>query len=292
MRRGVARVAVLRSQLRGAGEDYSCVLDSIARIVPKPRSAVARVPNATQIDALVQSVRAAAFPEYFGRLAPAALSGIADDVTKLTTECAALDSTSGQPRAARQPSDTAAAFVHALPDVVSKLRSDVDATLARDPATTSHAEVSLAYPGVAALCYHRVAHLLHSHGAHLISRLVAERGHAATGIDIHPGAVIGHRCYIDHGTGLVIGGTAVVGDNVTLFHGATLGAKAFPKAPDGTLLKHVPRHPILRDDVTVFAFATILGRVTIGRGATIGANALVMRDVADKETVRAASATP
>jgi serine O-acetyltransferase len=148
-----------------------------------------------------------------------------------------------------------------------------------DPAARSVDEVLLCYPGILAMIYHRVAHQLYSLGVPLLARIVAELAHGYTGIDIHPGATIDAGCFIDHGTGVVIGETAVIGKRVRLYQAVTLGARSFPTDADGHPVKGIPRHPILEDDVVIYAGATVLGRVTIGRGATIGGNVWVTHDV-------------
>ncbi|RYY91341.1 MAG: serine acetyltransferase [Comamonadaceae bacterium] len=170
-------------------------------------------------------------------------------------------------------------FAEALPAIRQLLDTDVLAAFHGDPAARSVDEVLLCYPGVLAMIHHRMAHQLYKLGLTLLARIVAERAHAQTGIDIHPGAQIGAGFFIDHGTGVVIGETAVIGQRVRLYQAVTLGAKRFPTDSDGHLRKGLPRHPVLEDEVVIYAGATILGRVTIGRGATIGGNVWVTQDV-------------
>ncbi|MBI2222232.1 MAG: serine acetyltransferase [Acidobacteria bacterium] len=171
-------------------------------------------------------------------------------------------------------------FAASLPGVRSRLESDVNAAYRGDPAAKSIDEVLICYPGVKAIMHHRLAHALYELGTPLIARLIAEVAHSATGVDIHPGARIGGSFFIDHGTGVVIGETAVIGDRVRLYQAVTLGAKRFEVDEDGALVKGTPRHPIVEDDVVIYAGATILGRITIGRGSTIGGNVWVTRSVA------------
>ncbi len=171
-------------------------------------------------------------------------------------------------------------FLRTLPAVRVLLDSDVLAAYQGDPAARSVDEVLLCYPGVRALISHRLAHELYKLGLPLISRVVAELAHADTGIDIHPGATIGSGCFIDHGTGVVIGETAVIGERVRIYQNVTLGAKSFPTDGDGNLVKGQPRHPIVEDEAVIYAGATVLGRVTIGRGAVIGGNVWLTRSVA------------
>ena len=180
-------------------------------------------------------------------------------------------------------------FAHTLPSVRARLDTDVQAAYHGDPAAHSVDEVLLCYPGVAAMIHHRLAHELHKLGAPLVARIVAELAHGDTGIDIHPGATIGNSFFIDHGTGVVIGETAVIGEHVRLYQAVTLGAKRFATDPSGHLRKGDPRHPIVEDDVVIYAGATILGRITIGRGSTIGGNVWLTHSVPPGSHVTLAS---
>ncbi len=171
------------------------------------------------------------------------------------------------------------AFAARLPSAHAMLDSDIRAAYEGDPAAGSVDEVLVCYPGITAIIHHRLAHALHHLGAPLIARMIAEIAHSATGIDIHPGAQIGGSFFIDHGTGVVIGETAIIGQRVRLYQAVTLGAKRFPAHENGTLVKGNARHPIVEDDVVIYAGATILGRVTIGRGSIIGGNVWLTRSV-------------
>jgi serine O-acetyltransferase len=175
--------------------------------------------------------------------------------------------------------DLASRFLRTLPAVRVLLDSDVIAAYQGDPAARSVDEVLLCYPGLRALISHRLAHELYQLGLPLIARVVAELAHADTGIDIHPGATIGSGCFIDHGTGVVIGETAIIGQRVRIYQNVTLGAKSIPTDGDGRAVKGQPRHPIVEDEVVIYAGATVLGRVTIGRGAIIGGNVWLTRSV-------------
>lgn len=166
-----------------------------------------------------------------------------------------------------------------LPDIRQRLDTDLEAAYLGDPAADNIDEILVCYPGILALIHYRIAHVLHGLGLTIIARLISEIAHSHTGIDIHPGAQIGAYCFIDHGTGVVIGETAVIGQRVRLYQAVTLGAKNFPKDANGQLVKKFPRHPILEDDVVVYAGATILGRITIGQHSIIGGNVWVTRDV-------------
>jgi serine O-acetyltransferase len=163
-------------------------------------------------------------------------------------------------------------FLARVPAIRRLVRSDVEAAYEGDPALKSRDEAIFAYPGVFAVTNQRLAHELHLLGVPLIPRIITEHAHTITGIDIHPGAAIGEKFFIDHGTGVVVGETAVIGRNVTLYQGVTLGAKSFPLDENGNPIKGIPRHPIVEDDVVVYAGATILGRITIGKGSSVGGN--------------------
>ena len=149
-----------------------------------------------------------------------------------------------------------------------------------DPAAKSRDEIICCYPVIKALVNYRVAHELLTMGVELIPRILTEMAHSETGIDIHPGAQIGDYFTIDHGTGVVIGETCIIGRNVKLYQGVTLGAKSFPLDEHGNPIKGIPRHPILEDDVIVYSNSTILGRITVGKGAIIGGNVWITQDVA------------
>lgn len=170
-------------------------------------------------------------------------------------------------------------FAAQLPDVRALLVSDLHAAFQGDPAATSLSEILLCYPGFQAITYYRLAHVLYRLSMPLLPRLMTEIGHSATGIDIHPGARIGPSFFIDHGTGVVIGETAEIGERVRIYQAVTLGAKRFPTNEDGSLQKGIKRHPIVEDDVVIYAGATVLGRVTIGRGSTIGGNVWLTQSV-------------
>jgi serine O-acetyltransferase len=163
-------------------------------------------------------------------------------------------------------------FISTLPHIRRMLSLDAQAAYAGDPAATSTGEVIFCYPSLAAITNHRIAHELYRLEVSLIPRIISEMAHSATGIDIHPGASIGERFFIDHGTGTVIGETTVIGNNVRLYQGVTLGARSFDVDESGNLKKGVPRHPIVEDDVVIYSGATILGRITIGKGSQIGGN--------------------
>lgn len=179
-------------------------------------------------------------------------------------------------------------LINWLPEMAELVRLDLSAALTADVVVTETAEIAFCYPGLNALIHHRLAHkLLRLGGPILVSRILSNLAHEATGVDIHPGAVIGKSCFIDHATGVVIGGTCEIGDNCKMFQGITLGAKSFPRdKKTGKRIKHLPRHPIVEDDVTIYSNAVILGRITIGKGAIIGGNVWVTDDVEPKAVVQ------
>lgn len=187
--------------------------------------------------------------------------------------------------------DIVQTFASRLPDIRSRLDADVLAAFQGDPAAGSVDEVLLCYPGILAIIHHRLAHELFTLGLPLLARMLAERAHGETGVDIHPGARIGQGCFIDHGTGVVIGETAIIGERVRIYQAVTLGAKRFPRDAAGNLEKGLARHPIVEDDVVIYAGATILGRITIGRGAVIGGNVWLTQDVAPGSHVTQAVAS-
>lgn len=170
-------------------------------------------------------------------------------------------------------------FANQLPKIRQLLDTDLNAAFEGDPAARSLDEVLVCYPGISAIIHYRLAHELHKLGLPLIARIISELAHSATGIDIHPGASIDKGFFIDHGTGVVIGETAVIGRNVRLYQAVTLGAKRFPADAQGQLVKGSARHPILEHNVVIYAGATILGRITIGAGSVIGGNVWLTHSV-------------
>lgn len=163
-------------------------------------------------------------------------------------------------------------LVESLPEIQEMLQEDIQAAYDGDPAAKSTMEVVMSYPAIQAITAYRIAHLLYEKKVPLIARIMTELAHSRTGIDIHPGAEIGRRFFIDHGTGVVIGETSVIGKNVKIYQGVTLGAMSFPKGEDGKPVKGIKRHPNVGDNVTIYAEATILGDVDIGEGSTVGGN--------------------
>lgn len=190
---------------------------------------------------------------------------------------------------ADQAHDRVRSFAKILPAVRELLDTDLKAAFEGDPAARSIDEILVCYPGMAAITHHRLAHELYRLDLPVIARIISEVAHSATGIDIHPGAQIGPGFFIDHGTGVVIGETTIIGARVRLYQAVTLGAKRFPADEHGMLLKGHPRHPILEDEVVVYAGATILGRITIGKGSTIGGNVWLTHSVGPESNITQAA---
>jgi len=169
-------------------------------------------------------------------------------------------------------------FIDRLPEVKRLLYTDVEAMFHNDPAATNYGEVIYCYPVMIAMTHYRLAHELHLMQVPVIPRIITEQAHSRTGIDIHPGATIGEYFSIDHGTGVVIGETCIIGSHVSLYQGVTLGAKSFKYDAEGNML-NVPRHPIIEDRVTIYSNASVLGRITIGHDSVIGGNIWLTHDV-------------
>lgn len=176
-------------------------------------------------------------------------------------------------------------FLHRLPRIQRQLNNDVQAAFDGDPAALIKDEIIFCYPTLTSITNYRLAHELYLLGVPLIPRMITEYAHSLTGIDIHPGAEIGECFFIDHGTGVVIGETCVIGNNVRLYQGVTLGAKSFKSDAEGHLSKGYPRHPVVEDDVVIYANATILGRITIGRGSSIGGNVWLTESVPENSRI-------
>jgi serine O-acetyltransferase len=233
------------------------------------------LPSRKTVVAVFDDLVSALYPRHFG---PQGLSADEIDAFVARTLCSSLRALLGQIMLeisldAAAPGDAAAmtdAFAAAIANVRALADSDARAGFEGDPSAISVDEVIFSFPGFAAVLRHRLAHELYKLGAPLLARIAAEDAHGRTGIDIHPGAEIGERFFIDHGTGVVVGETAIIGRNVRLYQGVTLGAKRFEIEETGALRKGYPRHPIVEDDVVIYAGATVLGRVVIGRGSSIG----------------------
>lgn len=193
------------------------------------------------------------------------------------------------PRCAASAASITDSFLGDLVELRAVIATDVQAAYDNDPAATGTDEIIFCYPGLYAISVYRIAHALLCRGAKIIPRMMTELAHEKTGIDIHPGARIGNSFFIDHGTGVVIGETAIIGDRVRLYQAVTLGAVRFRETPEGSLAKGEPRHPVVEDDVVIYAGATILGRTTIGRASVIGGNVWLTRSVPAESQISQAS---
>lgn len=241
---------------------------------------------------IVNLCRSLLFPGYYGAsvIDPESLRlqinvGIIDLYNKLRSQIAAGLAFAGpedlqsQKQLWEKAQSLTCKFIDALPELRETLATDVMAHYRNDPAAHNLGEVILCYPGMKAISSYRIAHKLVELQVPLIPRVIAELAHSETGIDINPEARIGKGFAIDHGTGVVIGATCIIGNNVTLYQGVTLGARNFPQNEDGSLVKGIPRHPIIGDNVVVYSNATILGRITIGEGCVIGGNQWITQDL-------------
>ncbi|MCU0304674.1 MAG: hypothetical protein MUC56_11515 [Thermoanaerobaculales bacterium] len=252
------------------------------------------LPSRTEIVQLVALLRSVIFPGYFGNrdvteeslgyhmgatLHRASLIMV-DEVHRGLCFACDKESEARTPAACLSHARSVTTeLIRRLPEIRRLLALDAVAAWEGDPAASGPSEAIFCYPGVRALTSHRIAHELYRLGVPLIPRIISEHAHSETGIDIHPGAAIGERFFIDHGTGVVIGETTVIGNRVRIYQGVTLGAKSFPLDDQGNPIKGIDRHPIIEDEVTIYSGATILGRITIGRGSVIGGNVWLTRDV-------------
>ena len=294
----------------GQGDRLSDLVDRLCRPCNGDDKAVLRgpgqgaLPSREVVASLVEDLRSVLFPGYFG---PSDLTSesmrfhvgstldraqgtLREQVWRgICFECPdgmASSCTACHTKAL----DCTRSFFERLPAIQDKLSTDVLAAYQGDPAAPSPDEVVFSYPGLLAITNYRIAHELYELGVPVIPRMITELAHSATGIDIHPGARIGESFFIDHGTGVVIGETCIIGDRVRIYQGVTLGAKSFPLDSDGNPVKGVPRHPVVESDVIIYSGATILGRVTIGRGSTIGGNVWLDHDVPPGSVVTQARA--
>jgi serine O-acetyltransferase len=293
----VSERAWLEEPLRG-GDDtrFADVVDALCAANERgPGSTVpALLPSRQAVIEIVENLRAVLYPGHFGspdwagrglryrigtRLDEAD-QALREQVRRgLSFECQHQPTTDHCSVCERRAGEVTNAFIARLPGLRAVLDTDIQAAFEGDPAARSADETLFCYPGVAAIIQHRIAHELFALSVPLIPRMISELAHGSTGIDIHPGAEIGPSFFIDHGTGVVIGETSAIGERVRIYQGVTLGARGFPVAEDGHLIKGLPRHPIVEDGVVIYAGATILGRITIGKGATIGGNVWLTRSV-------------
>jgi serine O-acetyltransferase len=245
------------------------------------------LPSIDVLEEVVRLTRAILFPGYFGRSAIDRHTikyhiGVSiEELYHLLTEqvMAGLCFSTNTAEPKKKAIEISTRFITHLPCIRECLAADVEATYIGDPASKSFGEVIFCYPAIRAISNYRIAHELLELGVPLIPRIITEMAHSETGIDIHPGATIGNGFTIDHGTGVVIGETAIIGNNVKLYQGVTLGAKSFPLDENGQPIKGILRHPIIEDDVIIYSNSTILGRITIGKGSIIGGNIWIDHDV-------------
>ena len=247
-------------------------------------------PSKLIISSVIDDIISLLFPNYFfnheikkvslGSFLSSTLDSVEYNLSNQIQKCFCLSSKECLNDCKKISLEKTHSFLSLLPSLQHTLLQDASAAYRGDPASTSIEEVILCYPGFSAIIKHRIAHAFYKLEVPLLPRIISEISHSQTGIDIHPGALIGKNFFIDHGTGVVIGQTAIIGDNVKIYQGVTLGAKSFDIASDGTYIKGIPRHPIVEDNVTIYAEATVLGRITIGKNSIIGANTWIVKDVA------------
>lgn len=245
------------------------------------------LPSAPALAEIIDLCRAILFPGFYGKstLSSKTISyhiGVnLDRLSHLLTQqvvaglCSQKNEQMQTCQLAEKAQDIVAEFITRLPELRRILATDVEAAYNGDPAADSYGEIISCYPVIKAITGYRIAHELLLLGVPLIPRIITEMAHSETGIDIHPGAQIGHHFTIDHGTGVVIGATCIIGNYVKLYQGVTLGAKSFPLDDNGNPIKGIPRHPILEDNVIIYSNATVLGRITLAKGTVVGGNVWV-----------------
>lgn len=252
----------------------------------------APLPSVVQVKQIVALVKSIIFPDYFNKRQPDEtirsyyIGGHMEELYGLLVKqiahglqfCEDCEEITTKEKVYYEAARLATEFIDELPEIKRLLYTDVQAMFDNDPAATNYGEVIFCYPVVNTMIHYRIAHKLHLMRVPVIPRIITEQAHSKTGIDIHPGATIGEYFAIDHGTGVVIGETSIIGNHVTLYQGVTLGAKSFKYDENGNML-NVPRHPIIEDNVTVYSNASILGRITIGHDSVIGGNIWVTHDV-------------
>ena len=253
------------------------------------------LPSQSALQEIVSLCRAVLFPTFYSNALPdksSLLFHVGMEVERLRKilpeqiEAAFCTRTDDKNALKKRAAEITVELIAKLPDVRKTLITDVEAAYNGDPAAESYDEIICCYPVIKALTNYRVAHELHLLGVPLIPRLITELAHSETGIDIHPGATIGTHFTVDHGTGVVIGATCIIGNNVKLYQGVTLGAKSFCLDENGNPVKGIPRHPILGNNIVVYSNATILGRITIGDNVVIGGNIWVTEDVPAGSVIR------
>jgi serine O-acetyltransferase len=248
------------------------------------------LPSIEKLKEIVDLLRTVLFPGFFGTsfLKPSTLSlYVGGNIEKLYEQLSeqiqcgiCFDATSKECEGAKDlASELALVFIKKLPEIRRLLTTDIKAMYDGDPAAKNFGEIIFSYPFIRAITNHRCAHELIKLNVPMLPRMISEMAHSETGIDIHPGAQIGESFTIDHGTGVVIGETCIIGNNVRLYQGVTLGAKSFKTDENGAIIKNLPRHPIIENNVVIYSNATVLGRITVGAFSAIGGNVWVTNDV-------------
>ena len=283
---------------KAAEDDFSGLVDALCSLkngstaAMKKRWHEQKLPSRQVIGEIIESLRSVLFPGYFGFSelkteslrfhVGSTLDHIRRDFQEQIKRGLCFICEEGPeclPSCDQKALDLTGEFLRRLPKVQRLLAMDVKAAYEGDPAAANQDEVIFCYPGLVAITNYRLAHELRLLGVPIIPRIITEAAHSSTGIDINPGAAIGERFFIDHGTGVVIGETCIIGNRVRLYQGVTLGAKSFQLDEEGNPIRGIDRHPIVEDDVTIYSGATILGRVTIGRGSVIGGNVWLVHSV-------------
>lgn len=291
------------------GVDIDAVISELQNIRAQSQQirykdgAIPELPSKSAIKEIVDGLISILYPRHFGpaELSPEAVveyqrHTLVSLLLRLQRQIikelnlSAYESDVVQLNVGRRAIEIANDLASALPSIRSLLDKDVYAAFAGDPSAKSMDEIIFCYPGFAAVTRHRIAHRLYLSGAPIIARIISEMSHSETSIDIHPGAEIGEGFFIDHGAGVVIGETAIIGRNVRIYQSVTLGARRFESDEKGVLVKGKPRHPIIEDGVIIYAGATILGRVTIGKDSSIGGNVWLTESVAPLSSVTQAKA--
>jgi serine O-acetyltransferase len=256
-----------------------------------PKSCKVDLPSRDDCLEIVRRIRSILFPGYFGLSqfseegflfqTGAILDFVAINLQEQIRRgfCFVCEGGLGLQQCDERAGHITSEFLNRLPEIRLLLGDDVLAAYSGDPAAKSPSETIFCYPGIFAITNHRIAHELYKLGVPIIPRIISENAHSATGIDIHPGARIGRSFFIDHGTGVVIGETAIIGDRVRIYQGVTLGAKSFPLDEKGAPVKGIDRHPIIEEDVVIYAGATILGRITVGARSVVGGNVWLTQSV-------------
>lgn len=251
------------------------------------------LPNRQKTIKILHLLRRLLFPGYFssetvdqanlsfhlGQTATEAFELLSTQISTCLLNVRRESTKDAREKASEEGRNKALKVLKTLPNIISLLDGDVEAAYLGDPAATGNDEIISSYPGFQAVMVHRIAHQLHQMDVPLLPRIMSEYAHSSTGIDIHPGATVGSHFFIDHGTGVVIGETTQIGDNVKIYQGVTLGALSFPTDEEGNLKRGFKRHPTIEDDVILYANATVLGDITIGTGSVVGGNVFLTRSV-------------